>query len=935
MKSAARIVFAFAWFVLAACEDVTHVTQVVQEVPQNPPPVASPPPPPPPADLATSLNELGVPTNPSPRVSNEGVPLPEDYSPFGATITMSTLESGEVIMGAPLEMALVGFSMASEDAFLSTIENVPLRTASELDPIQPSILVKSDVGQVPWAREQLGFEHEPPLTLRDATGGDVDGDGLAEFLVARFEGGQLILSISETDDPGALPDERVVTVPVAVSAVADVRIAGGDFDDDRRDEVALAITASSADGVATTTIVLFLEDSQGDFAVIDQLEYQSVISGADVHVELIAGNIDYDVAAEVLVILNELEVTRSDGQPDAVATRLFVYDDGGEDFLQLIAASPEVVTPTSTFVADVASAAIGDFDGDDINEILVAGLSGLTDAGVLCNDSPDGPGPLRYLAVMYEFDGLSFGQTYSSHTADADSIYPSNCVDDGPWLIRYPYVNAVNLDNDRQHELHINQFVFDSLPAAGNPWGLSSLAILPRSVFFTDGTSDRAVFDRSTAIITTGDVNGDGRGDIVSARSGVDIVQIFSNTVEDGFYRSGRILLETVDPAYTTSTGAFNPQIVVYNGDMAAEGDVQVMHFDSHVVDFSEPIVIAALAAPPCIDHIDQNHESCVTSWGKSETVSLEGEREFVFSAGFSVGVSAAVDAVTAVGVGLSVNVFSFEAKVTLTKEAARLRSESYEVTKSVSFETGPQEDSVVFASIPYDVYQYKVTTNTLDEELNGTTFYNVGLPREAVARIATRDYYNSRTMPDAIKIDDTVFAHTPGDISTYPTLADRAMLLDQNRSQVEQLRSDCPFCWELNPEVEKPWLDGPFRSFDPFAALPGLVSESVGVGQGGGATEVGIELNSSNSTGAAISRSWEGELEFVIYGVLVGFQVGGGKNFSTTITRSEGKAYLGTIGSISARDFNDNQYAFGMFTYLQADPDSGQEFEVINYWVE
>lgn len=935
MNIVSRFALALAGLALAACEDVTRITQVVDTPPPATPPVASPPPPPPPENLEQSLNSLGVPTNASPRVSNEGVPLPDTYAPFGATIELSMLESGEVVLGAPQEMALMGFSMEDQGAFLSVIENVPLRTAAEIDPIVPGVLSKSDASQAPWAREQAGSESLPPLTLRDATGSDVDGDGLAEFVTVRFEAGQLVLGISETDDPASAPDERIVTVPVAVSALADVRITGGDFDDDRRDELALALTAASIDGLATATVVLLLDDSQGDFAIIGQLDYQSVIPGADVHVVLVAGSTDYDVADELVVMLNELVVSRSDGIPDAVAARLFAYDDAGSDFEQLIAASPEVVTPDDTFVADVVNAAIGDFDGDDINEILVAGISGLTVTGAACNDSPDGTVPMRYLAILFEFDGLSYEQSYGAHTADQDSLFPPNCSDDGPWTLRFPFINAVNLDADRQSEFHINQYVMDGLPAPGAAWGASSLATLPRTVFFPDGATGGLVFDRSTAVISAGDVNGDGRGDIVSARGGVDVVSIFSNTDADGFYRSGRLLLETADATYATSTGAFNPHVVIYNGDMAAEGDVKIMHYESHVVDFSEPIVLAALAAPPCIEDIEQNHDACVTSWGKSETVSLEGDREFTFSAGFSVGVSAQVDAVTAVGIGLSVNVFSMTAKLTLARESGRLKSESYEVSKTVSFETGAQEDSVVFASIPYDVYRYKVVTNTLDEALDGTTFYDVGLPREAVVRIATTSYYNSRTTDTATKIDGTVFAHTVGDVSTYPTLEDRALILDQNRSQVEQLRTDCPFCWQLDPEAPSPFLDGPNRTFDPFAALPGLVSEAVGVGQGGGATEVGIELNTSNSTGNSLARSWEGEVEFVIYGFLVGFQVGGGASFSTSITRSEGKAYVGSVGSISDRDFNDNQYAFGMFTYLQADPNSGHEFEVINYWVE
>lgn len=925
---------------MAACEEVTNVTQVVSD-PGTDTSTGGTPPSDPPENLSAALNDLGVGTESTPRVSNEGVLLPDDYAPFGNRVVFSTLDSGEIVLGARNELAFVGFSLDGENAFLTVVDNLPTRdadlaAAGLIETVTPSVLSKSDPVEAPWAREDIGFEAVAPLTLRDSTGSDVDGDGLAEFVTIRFEFGSMVLSIAEIDDPTVVVDERIIDVPPVIAAVADVRIAAGDFDNDGRDELLVAISAAAVAGQPTNVVIVMLDDTESDFAVIEEFSYESVLVAADISVVLTTGNIDYDVALEIVIVLNEIIVTRSDGLPDDATTRIFIYDDAAVNYAQLIAERPEVVTPTASYNADVASITIGDIDGDDLNEILVAGVSGITISDNICNQPSDGgPGHVRYLAVLFEFNGLSVGQTEGSHTSDQDSIFPSNCVDDGPWVMRFPYVNAVDLDADRQHEFHINQYVFDGFPLQGTNWSTSAIGSLHRSALFPSGNSDGLVFDRHSAVLQSGDVNSDARGDIISFRAGVDAVTVYSHTPEDGLHVSARIPLEASDAVFRTSTGAMNPQIVVFNADMVNEGDVQIMEFDTHVVDFSEPIVIAALAAPPCVAGISQNRDSCVTSWGKSEAVSIEGDREFSFSAGISLGVSTSVDASVPFVGGLSVNVFAFEAKGTLSREAGRLRSESYEVTKSVSFETGPEEDSVVFASIPYDVYRYKILTNTLDEGMNGTTFYDVGLPREAVVRLATAEYYNARTLPDALKIDTSVFTHEVGEIDSYPTVTDRANILDQQRSQVNNLRSECPFCWELDPEADKPWQDGPFRTFDPFAALPGLVSESVGVGQGSGATEVGIELNASNSTGNSLARSWEGEVEFVVYGVLIGFQVGGGTSFSTSITRSSGKSYVGTVGSISDADFADNQYSFGMFTYLQTDPDSGHEFEVINYWVE
>jgi hypothetical protein len=136
------------------------------------------------------------------------------------------------------------------------------------------------------------------------------------------------------------------------------------------------------------------------------------------------------------------------------------------------------------------------------------------------------------------------------------------------------------------------------------------------------------------------------------------------------------------------------------------------------------------------------------------------------------------------------------------------------------------------------------------------------------------------------------------------------------SRSQVQALRSECPFCWQANPESTVPFLDGPLRSFDPFEALPGLTSKTVGVGQGSGTTEVGVELNVSNGVGRALETSIEIEIErMAVPGKTRGFQLGGGIATSTTLTHSQGSSYVGTIGSIDADHFIANKYRFGLFT--------------------
>jgi hypothetical protein len=912
---------------LAGCDEVTKIVEIpAPPIQSSPPPPAPPPPsPPPPSEppqtVAESLRELGISTARSPRTSNEGVPLPDNYSPFGTLISARIDDQGSAHLGSPLELALVGFSIDEEDSVLTLIDNIPIVARANVVPIFPQVLHERNIGQAAWAQEYMGAEGVAPVTRRSVAAGDIDGNGIDELAIVRVENGQVILEVRAVDDPGAPVFNGVVPVPASISVVNDLRIAAGDFDGDRKGELAIAVSGPRAAGQRTRTSLLLFDERAGGFELLRELAFESTLQQVAVHVVLEAGNVDYDVQDELVVVINEIEANND--VPTQAAARLFVFDDSSGGYAQLLADTPSVVTTTSTRTAQTADVAIGDFDGDDINEIIAAGMSGITGGNATCNTSGD----VRYVAVLYEFDGRSIGKTSMAANAANDAVYPitGDCPD-AQWMLRFAFVNAVDLDGDLDHEFHVNQYVFAEFPAPNASWDQTAFAVLDSTTLFPSGA--RYVVDRHSTVIQSGDVNGDGRGDLVSFRAGNDELSVYSQTAADGFYRSARVPIETQDAVYGTGAGAVNPQLLPFSADLRNEGEIVVLQFEEHFLDYTEPLVLAALAAPPCIEDAGQNVDACTTTWGKSEAVTVEGEREFKFKAGTSVGLKIEQDVPVTGTMG-----YEFSLKGTLEREASRIRNEAYEVSKTISFETGPLEDSVVYTSVPYDVYRYtKVNATSVNDS---PSVYDIGLPREAVIRIATARFYNAHTRADALKIDESVFTHRAGEIDSYPTAEQRDALLAERRTQVQALRTQCSFCWQADPYSMDPFFDGLFRTFDPFTALPGLTSKELGVGQGSGATEVGIELSSSNGFGRALETSIEVEVEFAAAGLSVGFQFGGGVATSTKVSRTNGSSYEGVIGSIDAEHFLDNQYRFGLFTYLQSDPGSGLEFEVINYWVE
>ena len=102
----------------------------------------------------------------------------------------------------------------------------------------------------------------------------------------------------------------------------------------------------------------------------------------------------------------------------------------------------------------------------------------------------------------------------------------------------------------------------------------------------------------------------------------------------------------------------------------------------------------------------------------------------------------------------------------------------AYRTTISLLRETGPIEDTVVFTSVPYDIWSYEVISHP-QPELVGRSI-EVRLPREPIQLMTTRELYNSNSAPDAFKIDQRVLAHTPGDPGSYPSVSEKNALLQR-----------------------------------------------------------------------------------------------------------------------------------------------------------
>jgi len=868
---------------MGACHPVVHRVPLEAPAPEPEPEPDPEPEPKPITDLATSLHALGVDSRETPREDGEGNFYPQSYSPFGNSFSMTQMEDGSYVFGRPAKLLFGGFRLKNENATVSVIDNLVIPPGPNL--VTPYVIQQRSPS---WGREALG-KHAPAETKRDATAADVDGDGQEELVFVHVQAGVVHLEVQNGDDDGEGDIDTVLPAPPAVS---DLRVRSGDFDRDGRDELVIAMSSPAPAGAAGTATVLIVDDAGTGFAAMRTLQVVGSLVNGSLSLVLVTGSIDYDGADELVVVANE---QRGQNTITGIA-RYFVFDDTDSGFAELASGPVEATVGGVTTVAAVANAAIGDLDNDQAGEILLAGIETMTRT---CE-------AVTHLLIQFDDAVRGLARVAESVSPVARPACSSDAEND-PWLVRFVHLNILDLEADGQMEFHVNDIIFPSFPPPGKLWDAIPEAIhMNPTVLFPEQDSDGMFFDRSTNVLAVADVTGDGRDDIVSYRLGMEEIEIFGIGKDDKFVRLLRIAVQTDNPF-----SGINPIVVPVRANLNGRvTDSETYVYDgAHQLVFTEPLLLAALAAPPCQTGIGQNTDDCTTTWGLSKSTGVESERELKFSVGVGIGRE------------WKAGGWGGEWKAKLMASLARTKSEKYELTKSVSFTTGALEDSVVFSSVPLDTYVYQVISSPNAQRVGEQV--TMCLPREAVVRLAERSYYNSHTPEEVYKVGANVFDHVPGEVATYPDKDTKDRLLDDMRSQLENTR----LAYNLNLEDRK--------VFDPVEALLGLETESVGVGQGGGATEVALEVQRSAGEGRAISLGFEFEASVTLKSFKVEVSIGFEAEWTTKVEYGSGTNFVGTVGSIGAEYFAEKQYRFGLFTYIQADPDTGHEFQVVNYWVE
>lgn len=813
-----------------------------------------------PADLKTSLQVLGVDTTGTGRVAPDQEPLPDDYSPLGASRALGDPAEGSSESGLNQtdELFLVGLRLAETEGTVSLVEQegVQIDGDGNVDQGATSVLEEFEPSDPSWAvnPDENRGDSDDTRRLRGVAAGDVDGDGFEEIVVVYVDASAadrvLRLRILEGPEDGFSEVDRSLGDG---DDVRDVAVATGDFDGDGSSQIAVGLGFDDR-----AELHILGPDGEDSPPVVYGLNFDEAI----VTVELAAGNLDYDNPEELAVIVNEF--VDPEGPDVQGASSFFIHDDADAGFAELDT-GPVQGRDGAVITAVVGDVDVGDVDGDGLGEVVMGGLAELNTS---CEAYP--------AFVTVRDDAESGLDPVDTDTFDA---FFSNCPAFGPWRLRFLHVGAFDVDGDGIDEIHGNLRVYEDLSAVPE---LSLIHELPQEVFVDRDSDASARISSATTVMSTGDVTGDGRENLV----------VYTQWQEGGVGIWGLSAVETVGFAelskldvasrYNTQNRV-EPVVLPINVD--ADSPLLKYSEGEYTLAFTEPIVVAALAAAPCDEDIGQNTAACSTTFGQGESTTVDAELTVTVKAGVHVGVESEAKLPIVGGVSASL-------KQSVTATASISAGTAYTVEKSRTFTSGPFEDGVVFTTIPYDRYTYTILSHPDPELVGGTVV--VSLPREPIILKVEREFYNASITEAAFPIDDRVFQHAIGDVDSYPSVATKNEILRR---------------------------------------AGGLENGPISVGQGAGSSGLEIAVSTEVSRGGSLGLEYEQEVEVTAGPVMAGYTVGYGTEASLTVTSGTQTTYSVEVGDLSADAFADNQYSYGIFTYVQEL--DGQEFEVINFWVE
>jgi len=686
-------------------------------------------------------------------------------------------------------------------------------------------------------------------------GADTDGDGHDEIITAVFNVSKSRFILKETKYSGSYSRKDVMSfddseiTPAKVGYKIDTAgdIAAGDIDGDGREEIAVVYGST----------LLIADDASAGYAILAKKKISSVTSGNQL-LRVRTGDFDQDGKDEI-VLTNGTGI-----QDNSTIAQYTIYDDLASDPSMdspLVSARPitayfksgivdQIDNPalTGTKSLEAAGITVGDFNNDGLPDIAFAG-----------NSSSDKGCYMFILQTEMDKDSKPFFKFLPVTAYDAS------------YELAVPPIESGDLDGDGKDDIVMWKGVYSINKTA-------TLSLMGVTITATG----KPIYD-----FKVGDIDGDFQDEIVILYS------LESVCVYEYDQSNGNIKAKGQPISITNANALLWGTLALPSTKKACE----VVEFIGHEVKFSDPRIVAVLAAPPYYNSLDGADKNEVqpflgnigTSFGKSNTSSSEQTNSFGFNVSFSWGAT--------VSCPLWNSVASSTMKTTLSNDFNWAVSESADVTCSCSYTNGTEDDMVVFAVIPFDVYSYKVLNST-DPNVVGQTV-TINLPKKPITTSQSVTFYNSNN-GGYFDVSKDVLVHTVGEPFTYMNSADMAKL-----------------------KIDKP--KGLY--------IPTTYAQTVGEGTSG--TTLSLQSAVTKSKNFSYDLSLTNEMEMVAVGILVGRGIGFnyGYSYSTSVTNST--EIEGQVANIASAHYSkDRLFTWGLMAYPYTDKESSQSFNVVTYWV-